>query len=143
LRTRLKNLAWQLAGSYEDFSLENRMFNIISMIALIAIAVSLPINYLLGYPWQVLLFTACIMALQIYLYYISRFKKRFYISRIIFAVLSYVFLSVNYFFNSGINGPTILAFFLSYIFLIAIYNRSSYWLWTTDGRLLLPALDSQ
>jgi len=130
LRNKLKDLAWRLAGNYEDFSMENRMFNIISIVALVAIGVALPINFLLGFPTSVLLFTAGIMLLQIYLYYLSRFKKRFHVSRILFAILSYVFLSVNYFFNSGINGPTILWFFLTYIFLIAIYNRSSYWLWT-------------
>lgn len=130
MRNRLKKFAWLLAGSYDDFSLENRMFNIICAVALIALSVALPVNFLLGYPIVAQLFTAFLMTLQVYLYYLARFKKRFYISRIVFAIMSYVFLSVNYFLNSGIEGPTLLAFFLTYVFLVAIFSRNSYWIWT-------------
>lgn len=107
------------------------MFNMINTIAIIAVGVALPMNYMLGYPTWILVITACILGLQVYLYYLSRIRKRFYLSRILFAVLSYCFLTLNFFYNSGIDGPTFLCFFLTYVFLIAIFPRRTYWLWTS------------
>jgi uncharacterized protein (DUF983 family) len=75
------------------------MFNMINIIAIIAVAIALPMNYMLGYPTWILIITACILGLQTYLYYLSRIRKRFYLSRILFAVLSYCFLTLNFFYN--------------------------------------------
>lgn len=106
------------------------MFNMINIIAIVAVAIALPMNYMLGYPTWILVLTASILGLQAYLYYLSRVRKRFYLSRILFAILSYSFLTLNFFYNSGIDGPTFLCFFLTYIFLIGIFPRKTYWLWT-------------
>ncbi len=103
----------------------------INIIAIVAVGVALPMNYFLGYPAWVLVLTISLLTLQAYLYYLSRVKKRFYLSRILFSVLSYCFLTLNFFYNSGIDGPTILCFFLTYVFLIAIFPRKTYWLWTS------------
>ena len=105
------------------------MFNIMCVLAFCSLFPALVFNYLLHYPLSVLLFTASLLILLAYFYYLSRFKKSFNISRIIFAVCCYGFVSLNFFYNSGINGPTLLAFFLTYIFLVAIFPRKTYVLW--------------
>ncbi len=119
-----------MTGHHSEFSLENRMFNIISIIAFFAVAAALIINYCMEYPNEALLLTGVLMFIQLLLYHQSRFRKRFHVCRILFAILSYAFLSMNFFYNSGIEGPTVLGFFLTYLFLIAIFPRNTYWLWT-------------
>lgn len=106
------------------------MFNVICTTAFFALLPSLFINYFLNYPLYVLVIILGLLIELSYLYYLSRFKQRFNISRIIFAGSSYAFLILNYFYNSGINGPTLLAFFLTYTFLIAIFSRKTYPVWT-------------
>lgn len=106
------------------------MFNIISVIAFLAVSIALPTNYALGYPVSALLITLGIMVIQLVLYYLSRFKKQFHTSRIVFAFFSYVFLCINFFYNSGVQGPTLFGFFLTYIFLVGIFPRKTYWVWT-------------
>lgn len=106
------------------------MFNVICTIAFFALLPSLFFNYFLNYPLYVLLIILGLLIQLSYLYYLSRFKRRFNISRIIFAVSSYAFLILNYFYNSGINGPTLIAFFLTYVFQIAIFSRKTYLIWT-------------
>ena len=140
LNSFLKKTFRLLSGHHSEFSLENRMFNIISIIAFFAVAIALPTNYLLGYPATILLATVSLMLIQLYLYYLSRLKKRFHVSRIIFAILSYLFLSLNFFYNSGIDGPSLFAFFLTYLFLVAIFPRKTYWLWTLLHFMVVAAL---
>lgn len=106
------------------------MFNVICTTAFFALLPSLFFNYFLNYPLYVLLIILGLLIELSYLYYLSRFKHRFNISRIIFAVNSYAFLILNYFYNSGINGPTLIAFFLTYVFLLAIFSRKTYPIWT-------------
>jgi len=130
LETRLKKAFRAITGHHSEFTLENRLFNVINIIALVAVAIALPMNYVLNYPIWVLGATGGLLLLQLYMYYLSRFRHKFQVSRVLFAILSYAFLTLNFFYNTGIDGPTIMCFFLSYVFLIAIYPRKTYWLWT-------------
>lgn len=131
LETRLKKAFRAITGHHSEFTLENRLFNVINIIALVAISIALPMNYILHYPGWVLAAMGGLLLLQLYMYYLSRFRKKFQVSRVLFAVFSYAFLTLNFFYNTGIDGPTIMCFFLSYVFLIAIYPRKTYWLWTS------------
>lgn len=130
METRLKKAFRAIIGHHSEFTLENRLFNAINIIALVAISIALPTNFVLNYPGWILAAMGGLLLLQLFLYYLSRFKKKFQISRVLFAILSYAFLTLNFFYNTGIEGPTIMSFFLSYIFLIAIFPRKTYWLWT-------------
>ena len=114
LETRIKKLYRSVIGHHSEFTLENRMFNMINIIAIVAVAIALPMNYMLGYPTWILVLTASILGLQAYLYYLSRVRKRFYLSRILVAILSYSFLTLHFFYNSGLDGPTLLCFCFLY-----------------------------
>ncbi|MBZ0099734.1 MAG: HAMP domain-containing histidine kinase, partial [Taibaiella sp.] len=63
------------------------------------------------------------------LYYLSRYQRKTQTVIITYAILSYVTLIANYFFNSGIDGPTLLVFFVIYNLLIAITSPRLYILW--------------
>lgn len=90
---------------------------------------SLIVNVFLNLPANMQIANAVLLILLVLFYYQSRFRKRFNISRIVFTICCYAILPFNFFYNSGSYGPTILGFFLTYIFLIAIFSRKTYLYW--------------
>jgi two-component system sensor histidine kinase/response regulator len=101
----------------------------ICFIAFCAMTLSLIVNIALGLPVNMQIANAVLLLLLVLFYYQSRFRKRFKLSRIVFTICCYGILPFNFFYNSGSYGPTILGFFLTYIFLIAIFNRKTYLYW--------------
>ncbi|MEP7318546.1 MAG: HAMP domain-containing sensor histidine kinase [Panacibacter sp.] len=72
---------------------------------------------------------AVVMLVQVYLYYLSRFKKQLSTSAIAFAVISQLSLSANFYFNSGLQGPTFFGFFLTFQLVISITPKKQHLLW--------------
>jgi PAS domain S-box-containing protein len=63
------------------------------------------------------------------LYYYSRVKKKYYLAIIAVASLTYIAIVINYNINSGINGPTIFLFLLTFNLLIASTPNRMHGLW--------------
>ncbi len=120
---------WQtLTGDPVEFSMENRVFNYTCVVSFAILLYGISFNLYLGiYPYFVILI-ATISVLSI-LYYYSRVKKRYQTGIQIYATVAYGLLVSNYFFNSGINGPTMCMFFLVFHLLVAIGKARDYVLW--------------
>jgi signal transduction histidine kinase len=108
-----------LVGNPAEFSLENRLYNAVSLITLLELFFLIPFNLVIGLSY-VSLMVAAVCLLQLYFFYLSRYKKKFYAASIIYCFIAYGFLITNYFINSGINGPTILGFVMTFVLFIAI-----------------------
>jgi len=128
-----------LVGNPASFSLENRLFNSVSLITLIGLFIFTPFNLIIGLPYIAVLLGA-VFLIQAYLYYISRFKKKFHSSSIIYCFIAYIFLGTNYYLNSGINGPTILAFVVSFVLFIAITQPMWHKVWLALHTLVVCGL---
>ncbi len=118
-----------LIGRPEHFTAGNRAFNSISVITLLLLLALLPFNIFLNLPavgWMLVL----AIAAQFYFYYLSRFRRIYKNSMNFYAVMSYIILTFNFFFNAGSNGPTIYLFFLTYLLLIAFTQQGFHRLWT-------------
>lgn len=121
---------WQKAiGNSNEFSNEQRIVN-----AILVITFAIGIAYLLAAlgtnSSQVILFMLLgMLALLPVLYYLSRVRRKTTLATILYASICYVVLIINYFFNSGIDGPTLLVFFVIYNLLIAITSPRLYILW--------------
>ena len=63
------------------------------------------------------------------MFYLSRVKKKLVTSIILFNILSNLLLVINFYFNSGVNGPTLLIFLLGSFLTIAFVPRKQYILW--------------
>jgi two-component system sensor histidine kinase/response regulator len=74
-----------------------------------------------------------IFAVVAFIYYNSRVNKRLNVSIIIFGVFSNIFFVVNYFINSGLNGPSLQIFILSFFLIIAIAPKNQYWFWVPQN----------
>jgi len=117
-----------LTGAQEEFSMENRAFNYVCVISFFILLYYLACDsyiaqYLMCSVILILIFILCC------LYYVSRFLKKYQAAIIIYAASSYIALILNYYYNSGISGPTICVFFLTFILLIAIGKPKQYPLW--------------
>jgi two-component system sensor histidine kinase/response regulator len=124
---------WQNAvGNSKEFSNEQRIVNAILLITFFIV-----IAYLLAgifamathFSGVVLSLLSGLLLVLPLLYYLSRYQRKTQTAIITYAILSYVVLITNYFFNSGIDGPTLLVFFVIYNLLIAITSPRLYILW--------------
>lgn len=128
----LRHLWENAIGNNKEFSNEQRIVNAILLITFVV-----DIAYLLaavlsmsGHLSQVVLFMLLgLLVVLPALYYLSRYRHKTQAAIISYAVIGYAVLIINYFFNSGINGPTLLVFFVIYNLLIAITSPRLYILW--------------
>lgn len=109
----------KLIGNIDEFSAEERIFNSACMFTFLGILVSIGINYILELFTLAFLESFFLILLAL-VYYLSRFRKRYRLATIIFAVFTYVFLGISYFFDGGLLGPTLLLFIVSMQFLFYI-----------------------
>lgn len=127
--SNVKNSFWtKLVGHPEDFSMQNRAFNFVCLIAFILLSICIVFNIYIR-QWFMTNVIAIILPTLYTAYYFARFKKKYKIGIIIFAVASYLILFLNYFHNSGIDGPTIILFIVTFLFLLTLGNKRIYFLW--------------
>lgn len=124
-----KNLWQKLIGSHTEFISENRAFNAVNIITLIIVIVLLPFNLYIGL-YTIVGVLAGLLVIILFLYFQARVKKRFLVSMTAYAIVSYITLITSFYYNSGINGPTIFLFFLTYHLLIAFTPKKQHFFWT-------------
>jgi two-component system sensor histidine kinase/response regulator len=134
----LTNYWDKLVGDPAEFSLENRAFNSISVITMALLTVLLPFNIILGLK-MVSAIVAVLMVLQIFFFYLSRYRRIYGISMLAYVIVSYLTLIATYYLNSGSHGPALLLFFLTFNLLIAFSPRNRHWIWACL-HVLLPTL---
>ena len=139
MKEKLSSVFDYLLGQRPGGTLEARIFHTVCMVTMTALFVNIFLNYFIGIPvlsWIML--AGCFMVGISY--YLSRFTNRFGISIVIYNVLSNVLLITNYFYNSGIDGPTTLIFMLSCFINISVVPQKQYWYWITLNIAVVAAL---
>ncbi|SHN39762.1 PAS domain-containing protein [Chitinophaga sp. CF418] len=125
---RAPSLGVLLMGKEDEFSFEHRVFNLTGAITLMILSAFLVIDVLIAANKSTLLLLG-LMVIQIVYYILSR-KMRKYRSIIVsYVIVVYTGLSANYFFNAGIDGPTLLLFFTTLQLALNISHREKYLLW--------------
>jgi signal transduction histidine kinase len=127
-RSLLSELWLKITGHPSDFSMENRAFNYISFISFAILFYCLIFDWYIGQYVMSVAIGIILLELAV-LFYFSRIKKLFQIGIILYAIQSYLVLILNYFYNSGVNGPTICIFFLTFHLLIAIGKPKHFPFW--------------
>lgn len=115
-------------GHPKLFSLEERIFNTVCIIAFITMCFEVPFNFFVGLYIPALL---CVFGvfLSAGLYYLSRFKRRSAVGIKLFCVVTNLLFAINYFFNSGIFGPNLLLFCLGFLLIVAIIPKEQFKFW--------------
>ncbi|MGV8878179.1 MAG: sensor histidine kinase [Sphingobacteriaceae bacterium] len=139
---RSKNILpiWKkLIGNKSDTTLEQRIFHVVCVISIFSLAINVLFNILLGIFQLSAIFSFLMMALTL-AYYLSRFKKKSIAGILIFEILNNLLLLANFYYNSGINGPSILIFLVSFFLTIAIVPKKQYRIWIPLNVLLVFSL---
>jgi len=126
-------------GAPTVFSLEARIFNAICLTSVVSLIFTVCLNFLLGIQQLVILMVS-VLACAVLCYYFARFKGKLISSIIVYMVVINILLAVNFKYNSGINGPTLLIFVLCYFLTISIVPKKQYWFWISLNLLIVLAL---
>lgn len=117
-----------LRGYDSEFAMENQMYHTFSIIIIFALLIMLPTNLLLGFYVSAVL--CCItLILQIILFYQSRFRGKTRLAILVSGILANLFLFINYFYNSGISGPTLMICSVTLFVLMAVERRERMFGW--------------
>lgn len=118
----------RLIGHPKIFSLEERIFNTVCIIAFITMCFEVPFNFFVGLYVPALL---CFVGLFILagLYYLSRFKRRSAFGINLFCAICNLLFAINYFFNSGVFGPNLLLFSLAFLLIVTIIPKRNFKIW--------------
>lgn len=128
LPQRLRSLAGHLVGTAENVPLEARVFHAVCLMVLCGIGLNVAFNFLIGLPEVAWLMLGVLMAAAT-VYYTSRFLNRVSAAMAVFLLACDLILPVNYYYNSGINGPTYAIFLLCLLVTIAVAPRRQYPVW--------------
>lgn len=124
----LKSSWSYLAGRPSEFPLESRIYHSFCIIAIIAIFYHIPFNYAVGLPYSSLI-AAVLLITQSYLYYLARFRGKLTLSLVISGVIINALFAINYFVNSGVDGPTFLLFIVEFFLIVCVAPPKQYHWW--------------
>lgn len=123
------NNGWQkLTGDPEAFSMENRVFIVITLLCTVLMTGITVVNFFLGFQ-MVAFWTFLMTAMVFALFYISRFSNKFKLASYLFISLSYIMMAGNYFLNSGSSGPSVYGFLVTFLIIITITPSRTHLLW--------------
>lgn len=118
----------KLIGHPQIFSLEERIFNTVCIVAFLAMVFEVPFNFFVGLYVPALL---CVFGVFFAagLYYLSRFKRKSALGINLFCLICNLLFTINYFFNSGIFGPNLLLFCLAFLLVVTIIPKKHFKIW--------------
>ncbi|MCE7063815.1 sensor histidine kinase KdpD [Dyadobacter sp. CY326] len=128
IKSRLYDLWIRMLGSPSDFPLNARIFHAVSLISIAALIYNVPFNYIIGLP-KIAIASMVVLIIMCMLYYNSRIKNRVTVSVLIANIVGLGLFTLNYFLNSGLNGPTELFYLLFLLLSIAISPVNQYKVW--------------
>jgi two-component system sensor histidine kinase/response regulator len=128
LRHKISSLWVRLTGDPLIFPLEHRIAHSIYLIAIVSLAYNVPFNLLVNLPVPALISLVAGMFFT-FLYYRSRFMGKMHSVIVVGAALGNFIFIINYFYNSGLNGPTDILLALSILLVISITPHKQHKIW--------------
>ena len=133
------SLTDKLLGEEESFPFEHRIFNMICVITLAILLAFLCINVFIS-SWSSAILLSVLFLLQLGYYVLSRSMYQYENILPPYILTVYAGLVANYFFNAGINGPTLLFFFTTLQLVLTLSVRNRYIFWMSISAMLPATL---
>jgi two-component system, sensor histidine kinase and response regulator len=127
-----------LLGDKNEFSLQVRSFHFTCLSAFTLVLIGVIQNLLLGFLMIGLTMFVVNVSLVI-VFVFSRFYNKRKGPVISFLVVCELIISANYFLNSGVDGPTLMVFFVALVFMIAI-TKNSWHVFLVLLNILIPSI---
>nr|WP_294896481.1 HAMP domain-containing sensor histidine kinase [uncultured Pedobacter sp.] len=126
-------------GNDEVFTLEHRVFNLLSFFVCLTTVFSFFLNIAFGlYESAVLASGICLF--QSIILYLSRVEKKFRLATILTGIELNTLLAVNYFINGGISGPTVILFLVVLFVMSSVVSQKNTWYWLALNLCLMAGL---
>lgn len=126
----LSKLHTKLVGPADTTSVQARIFHEVCIMGILALPVSFIVNLFVGVPYLNIMLISIFLIICL-VYYNSRYHNNLNSSVQLFTFFSNLFIPINYFFNAGIAGPTLLLSLLSVVFTVAVMPRRRALTWIT------------
>lgn len=85
-----------------------------------------------------LLFGMCFVL--IIFYYYSRFRDRYKISYLLFGLVCYPIIGINFYLNDGMEGPSAYVFLMFHMIMMVLSSQKQYALWIIYNALIVTLL---
>lgn len=123
-----QKVAASLIGEPGKTTLESRIFNATCLIVIFVTLYNIPFNYYIGLR-EASFISALLFFIFSGLYYLCRVKDKFYASITMAGILASLLLGINYFFNAGVVGSSLLLFLLVFflVSIIAPTRQAVFW----------------
>lgn len=119
--------------------MEKQIFNATIIIITLYLVAMIIFNLFISQFLLASILFFCIPALAL-LYYMLRFKNKFYLPLIIFGSFLYPILSINFYLNDGIFGPSAYIFILMSLVMVSISPRKWILGWTVLNAICFLSL---
>lgn len=129
----------RLIGSQFLFPLETRIFHAVCLAMVICVAINIPIVMYLKIA-MLPEFLSLVATSAGVLYYLSRVKRYHKLSVGLFQVFINAALVANYYYNSGVNGPTFTIFLMAFLVCVITSPTSQFFIWLPLNVLLVIGL---
>ena len=126
MKNKIKVTWKHLVGETENFSLENIIFHSFSLLLIIFCFLASFLNLALDLIGPTIICVTTV-ALHSFVYYLSRFKNKFSLAVILSTIEFNFFLSINFFLNDGLKGPTLILFFAVLFVIISIIPKKLFY----------------
>lgn len=136
----LRNFWEWLRGPRDRFNLEQRLINAVGLLSVCTLFIFVVYNAFVVVLPKLALITAATVLLQLFFFYLSRFRGNFDVARYGFTFCSYIFLAVNYYYSSGIDGPVLFSFFVTLIIILVINEKQHYLYWLLHCSIVVGLL---
>ncbi|WP_256004158.1 sensor histidine kinase [Pedobacter deserti] len=136
---RLRRLHDRLIGSPDQTILQARIFHEVSIIALLLIPAAIFFNLFIGVPYAGYVLSAAFILVAL-LFVNSRYFGNLKASVAIFTFSMASVLAMNYYINSGAQGPTLLLFVVLMVFTISLMPSGQYKFWVVFNAAVVSAL---
>jgi PAS domain S-box-containing protein len=126
-----------LLGPEAEFPFAHRIFNMTGVITMVILSAFICINIVIR-EMQAALLVSGLLCLQLFFYILSRKFRQYRRIIVWYVVAVYAGLTCNYYFNAGINGPSLLLFYTTFQLALNVSSRNRYLLFMALS-LLIPA----
>ncbi len=128
-----------ILGSKDIFLFRERLFHALCVIMMVPIIQAIIQNTILGISLFILPWILALLYVFV-CYVFSRFLKKFITATYLFVVGTIIVILVNYIYNDGINGPTMIGSFIPMTLIFVISSSRLKWVWAVLYVLLFGVL---
>ena len=125
---KIKEYLSKIIGAKEDFPLEARIFHTMCLISFLILTISHPINISYGL-YDLTILMGILQLVCISLYYLSLVYKKLNLSIVLYGLSANGLFVVNFYFNSGINGPGLMLFLICIFLITVVVPKNQYIFW--------------